>query len=64
MVQADPQPGQVRQYFLSADVDLERIPTKSKGLRTLLLVLNCVKVPLPALEFRSDGRVLAHGLYF
>jgi hypothetical protein len=64
MLRADPAPGQVRQYFLSADVDLERIPTKSKALRTALLVLNCVKVPLPALEFRSDGRVLAHGLYF
>lgn len=64
MVQADAAPGQVRQYFLSADVDLERIPVKSKVLRTALLVLNCVKVPLPALEFRSDGHVLVHGLYF
>ncbi len=64
MVQAEPASGQVRQYFLSADVDLERIPVRNKTLRTVLLVLNCVKVPLPALEFRSDGRLLAHGLYF
>ena len=53
-----------RQYFLSPDIDLTRIRTKSKVLRTVLFVLNGVKVPMPALEFRSNGRVLAHGLYF
>ncbi|MBL7938403.1 MAG: DUF2279 domain-containing protein [Flavobacteriales bacterium] len=53
-----------RQYFLSPDVDLTRIKTKSKFLRTVLFVLNGIKVPMPALEFRSNGRVLAHGLYF
>jgi uncharacterized protein YfiM (DUF2279 family) len=53
-----------RQYFLAPDVDLTRIPTRSKVLRTVLFVLNGVKIPMPTLEFRSDGRVLAHGLYF
>ena len=53
-----------RQYFLSVDVDLTRIRTRSPFVRTLLFALNCIKVPAPALEFRSDGRVLAHGLYF
>jgi len=53
-----------RQYFVSPDVDLTRIKTRSKVLRTVLFVLNGVKVPMPALEFRSNGRVIAHGLYF
>lgn len=53
-----------RQYFISPDVDLTRIKTKSRALRTVLFVLNGIKVPMPALEFRSNGRVLAHGLYF
>ncbi len=53
-----------RQYYLSPDVDLTRIKTRSPVWRTVLFVLNGIKVPLPALEFRSNGRVLAHGLYF
>ena len=53
-----------RQYFLSPDLDLTRIKTKSKVLRTVLFVLNGVKVPMPALEFRSNGKFVAHGLYF
>ena len=53
-----------RQYFVSPDLDLTRIKTKSKVLRTVLFVLNGVKVPMPALEFRSNGKFVAHGLYF
>ncbi|MCB0810189.1 MAG: DUF2279 domain-containing protein [Flavobacteriales bacterium] len=53
-----------RQYFLSLDVDLTKIPTRSSLLRTVLFTLNCIKMPAPALEFRSNGRVLAHGIYF
>ena len=53
-----------RQFFLSPDIDLTRIKVRSKLLRTVLFVLNGIKVPLPALEIRSNGRVLAHGLYF
>ncbi|MCB1128607.1 MAG: DUF2279 domain-containing protein, partial [Verrucomicrobiae bacterium] len=53
-----------RQYLVSLDVDLERIPTRSKAVRTALFLLNCIKVPAPAVEFRSNGRVLMHGLYF
>ncbi len=53
-----------RRIFLSPDIDLTRISTRSKVLRTALFVLNSVKVPLPALEYRGKGRWLAHGLYF
>ncbi len=54
----------VRQFFLSFDVDMERIPTRSKFLRTTFFLLNCIKVPAPALEYRSDGQWRGHWLYF
>lgn len=52
-----------RQYYLSLDVDLTAIPTRSKFLKTLLKVANMVKIPAPAIEFSRKG-VKAHALYF
>lgn len=53
-----------RQFYLSPDIDLTRIRTRSRTLRTLLFVLNTIKVPAPALEFQSTGKVVGHWLYF
>jgi len=53
-----------RQLYLSPDIDLTRIHTRSKCLRTVLFVLNSIKIPAPALEFRSNGQVVGHWLYF
>lgn len=53
-----------RRWFLSPDIDLTRIRTRSKVLRTAFFVLNSVKVPLPALEYNSQGQWRAHWLYF
>lgn len=66
MITAEAVPGddRFRQIFLSLDVDLERIRTRSAALRTVFFLLNCLKVPAPAIEFRSTGRVLVHGLYY
>ena len=45
-----------RQYYLSLDVDLTRIRSKSPVVRTLLGILNVFKIPAPAVEFnRIDG---------
>lgn len=44
-----------RQWYLAPDVDLTRIKTNSRLLRTLFFAFNSVKFPLPALEF-SDNR--------
>jgi uncharacterized protein YfiM (DUF2279 family) len=52
-----------RQYYLSLDVDLTSIPVKSKFLKTVLKVINIVKIPAPAIEFSKQG-VRVHGLYF
>ncbi len=47
----------VRQYYLSLDVDFTKIPTQKPALKTFLELINIVKVPFPAVEFRSDGKV-------
>ena len=52
-----------RQYFFALDVDLTKIKTTNKSLRTMLNILNAIKLPSPALEF-SGGKVKGHWLYF
>lgn len=53
-----------RQYFLSLDVHLEKIETNKKWLKTALSLLNCVKVPFPALELSDSERPTFHWIYF
>lgn len=53
-----------RQYFLSLDLDLSRLPVRSPFLRTLLGALNVFKVPAPAVELNSSGKFRWHWLYF
>jgi hypothetical protein len=43
-----------RQWFLSPDIDLTKIKTKSKLLKSVFSVVNILKIPAPALEF-SQG---------
>ncbi|WP_339625899.1 DUF2279 domain-containing protein [uncultured Winogradskyella sp.] len=53
-----------RQYYLSLDIDLSRIKTKSHVLKTIFDVLNVIKVPFPTVELNSIGRVKLHYIYF
>ncbi len=53
-----------RQFYLSADIDLKRIPVRSKGLRTFFSILNIVKIPMPTLEIDQNGKVRFWPLYF
>lgn len=43
----------VRKFYLSPDIDLTRIRTRSKVLRKVFFVLNVVKVPAPAFRLTS-----------
>lgn len=52
-----------RQYYLSLDIDLSRIKTKSKVLNTVFSVVSVLKVPAPTVEF-SQGSSTWHWLYF
>ena len=53
-----------RQFFISPDVDLTKIETKSRVIRSLLFIFNAIKVPAPALEYNSLGRMKFHFVYF
>jgi uncharacterized protein YfiM (DUF2279 family) len=53
-----------RQYYVSLDVDLTRIKTKSKFANTLLGVFGFIKFPLPAVEFNQGGDTKLYGIYF
>ncbi|HEY0676819.1 MAG TPA: DUF2279 domain-containing protein [Chitinophagaceae bacterium] len=52
-----------RQLYFAPDIDLTKIKTRKKGIRTILSLLNAVKFPAPAIEF-SGGKVKGHWLYF
>ncbi len=52
-----------RQFYIAPDVDISRIPVKSKTLKLILNTLGFIKIPLPTLEFNKNG-VKFHPLYF
>lgn len=58
-----PQFTRYSQFYLSLDVDLRKIKTKSKFVNGVLTGLSWIKVPLPTLEFNSEG-VKFHPIYF
>lgn len=60
---AIPEFKRTKRYFLSLDIDLTRIETRSKALKIFINTFGFVKVPAPALEFNSQGRFRFHGLY-
>ena len=53
-----------QQFYLSLDVDLSKIKTNSKFLRTVLDVLNYIKVPFSAIEINTLGQVRFHFIQF
>jgi hypothetical protein len=52
-----------RQFYLAPDIDLTKIKTKKKAVRTLLNLFNSIKIPAPTLEL-SKGKLRGHWLYF
>ena len=54
----------LRQFYVSLDIDLERIETNSSVLKTVFSIINVVKIPLPTLEINSNGRVKTHAFFF
>ena len=49
-----------RRFYLSPDIDLTRIKTNSKLLRSVLFALNVIKIPAPALELNNQGKMRFH----
>ena len=44
-----------RQYYLSLDIDLTKIKTRSKFVKTVGFLANSIKIPAPALQFSKKG---------
>jgi uncharacterized protein YfiM (DUF2279 family) len=53
-----------RQFYLSLDIELTKIPTKSRFLKTLFGVVNWIKIPAPTLELNTLGKVEFHPVYW
>ncbi len=53
-----------RQFYLSLDIDLTKIPVRHHFLRTVVFVLNSIKIPAPTLEYNTNGQLKFHGIYF
>ena len=53
-----------RRFYLSPDIDFTRIPTKSKFLKTIFMLMGGIKMPAPTLELNSKGKLRGHLLYF
>ncbi len=53
-----------RRFLLSVDVDLTRIPTRSKFLKGVFTVLSFIKIPAPAIEYNSLGNFRFYPIYY
>lgn len=53
-----------REYYFSLDVDFTKIRTKSKVLKTIFSIVNCLKVPCSAIEYNRKERWKFHSFYF
>ena len=53
-----------RQFYLSFDVDLTKIETKSHFLKTIFSVFNTIKIPAPTFEYSANEGLKGHWLYF
>lgn len=53
-----------RQFYLSLDVDLTKIDTKSPVLKTFFSVFNTLKIPAPSIEITPNERVRVHLIQF
>jgi hypothetical protein len=59
-----PEYNRVHQYYLSLDIDLTRIKTKSEFLNTLFNLVGFIKIPMPTLEYNKDDQFKFYLLYF
>jgi hypothetical protein len=53
-----------RQFYISPDIDLSRIQSKNKFVRSLLIVFNSLKFPMPTLEYQTETGLKGHWIKF
>lgn len=59
-----PKTERFRQFYLSLDVDLTKIETRSHFLKTLFSVLNTLKIPAPTIEIQRFDRIKCRFIYY
>lgn len=59
-----PESKRYRQFYLSLDVDLTKIETKSHFVKTILTIFNTIKIPAPTFEIKGSGGTKLHLIYF
>ena len=62
--QSIPPEQRYRRFMLSVDVDLTRIPTRSKFLKGVFTVLSFIKIPAPAIEYNTLGNFRFYPIYY
>lgn len=53
-----------KRFFISADIDLTRIKTKNKTMKTIFSLVNVLKIPAPSVELNSLGKLKLHPLFY
>lgn len=53
-----------RQFYLSFDIDFNKIKTNSHVLKTFFSIVNCVKIPAPTFEISTSQKPKFHWLFF
>jgi hypothetical protein len=53
-----------KRLLLSADIDLTRIKTKNKMLKTVFSLVNVLKIPAPTVEWNGMGKLRFHPFLF
>jgi len=59
-----PKDNRYRQFYLSLDVDLTKIKTQSKFLKTVLKTINFIKIPAPTLQYSNVKKWQFFTVYF
>ena len=52
------------QFYISPDIDLTKIRTKSKTLQFIFKTINFIKIPMPTIEFNQDKKSKFYYIYF
>jgi len=53
-----------KRFYMSADIDLTRIKTKSKTLKTVFSLFNVLKVPAPTVEWNGLEKLRFHPFFY
>jgi hypothetical protein len=53
-----------KRFYLSLDVDLTRIPSHNKFIKTIFSMANVLKIPAPAFELNTKGEFKFHPFFY